>query len=93
MCKTPKVQEVKQKAPQYLRNPLLDGLRIGAGAGRNALRVDRVDAPAAVPGAGAYGPQIVPSPDAGLSVPPGMSAPGTTLPPGLVIPTPYRTLR
>lgn len=45
MCtKTPKPAPVEEKKPQYLRNPLLDGLAIGGGQaqGRNSLRIDRV---------------------------------------------------
>jgi hypothetical protein len=41
MCpKTPKVQQPKEKPVQYLRNPFLDGLALGANSGRNALRVE-----------------------------------------------------
>jgi hypothetical protein len=45
MCGSPpKPKAVKEKPPQYLRNPWLDGLALGgvgaARAGRNALRVD-----------------------------------------------------
>lgn len=41
MCaKTPKAAPITQKDPVYLRNPFLDGVKIGAGTGRNALRID-----------------------------------------------------
>lgn len=53
MCsKPPKPKPVKEKEPQYLRNPWLDGLAIGgvqgARSGRNALRVD-LGTPGAAP--------------------------------------------
>ena len=42
MCmKTPKPKVVPQKPVQYLRNPFLDGMTIGANTGRNSLREDR----------------------------------------------------
>jgi hypothetical protein len=41
MCpKTPKVKPVEEKTPQYMRNPFLDGLALGASKGRNSLRVE-----------------------------------------------------
>lgn len=44
MCtKTPKAPA--ETPPIYLTNPLLSGLRIGAGTGRNSLRTDLPSAP------------------------------------------------
>lgn len=41
MCSKPKApKKVEEKPIQYLANPFLDGLGIGADAGRNALRID-----------------------------------------------------
>lgn len=64
MClKTPKLKKVTEKPVQYLRNPYLDGLAIGANSGRNSLRIDR---------GGASGPPLAltpPGTDGGLAVP------------------------
>ena len=41
MCaKPPKPKKVEEKPVQYLRNPFLDGLSVGAEPGRNSLRID-----------------------------------------------------
>lgn len=41
MCASPpKPKPVKEKPVQWLRNPLLDGLKIGANTGRSSLRTD-----------------------------------------------------
>lgn len=79
MCmKTPKPKAVKEKPVQYLRNPWLDGLAIGAGQGRNSLRVDRTGAAAPTAGGAA-------APTYGGATAPGL--PGLPSVPGLVIPT------
>jgi hypothetical protein len=47
--KSPKIPEQKQADPQYLTNPLLDGLAINGGQGRNSLRIDRGSTAASTP--------------------------------------------
>lgn len=72
MCtKTPKApKQDPAKKPQYLRNPLLDGLSLGETSGRNSLRVDLTGAsrtspfPNAIP-TGIAPPVRIPTPVTG----------------------------
>lgn len=70
MCGSPpKPKPVKEKPPQYLRNPWLDGLALGgvgaARSGRNALRID-LGTPGAAPSyVGLPTTQPIPQPSVG----------------------------
>ena len=84
MCtKRPRIQQPEQKDPQFLRNPYLDGLAIGAGRGRNSLRIDRADPlMGGFRTTGLFGTSRTPLPPGSTLIPrdPALGLPGTPLP-------------
>lgn len=85
MCSKPKVPPPpKEKKPQYLRNPYLDDLAIGAErSGRNSLRIDRTSGATGLPSAiGMLSPviaQSAPSMSPGVVLPPLRVGPGSLM--------------